>query len=85
MKNDPKNLLENYVQLMEKALEMLKRDPELAQSAEGLTVLENLKKSLRETLNRFCENMDAEMAEGKITDEAILKQYKELRDKIANL
>ncbi len=85
MENNQEDLLENYVQLIGRMLEMMQSDPELARSAVESGVVQEMRQLLSDMLRRFCDSIDADIEAGKVTDSQDNKQYMELRAKINTL
>lgn len=80
--NEEKNVLELYVQMIQMALDIMQKDHEVAREAVEKGLVSKIIDSTKTMLDRLCESFDAEIAAGHITDQALLKQYQELREKI---
>lgn len=70
---------------LEKLVEEMRKDPELAAQVSLMPETQELFDSLHAMLKRFFDAVDAAIAEGKLTDETLLEKYKQLREKFDNL
>ncbi|MBR4499855.1 MAG: hypothetical protein IKP11_04875 [Paludibacteraceae bacterium] len=80
--NEGKNVLELYVHMIQMALDIMQKDPDVAKEAVETGLVSEIIDSAKTMLDRLCDSFDAEVAAGHITDKDLLKQYQELREKI---
>ena len=76
---------EHIFKQLEKLVEMMRQDPELAAQVSLMLETQEFLDSLRAMLKRFLDAIETAIAEGKLTDETLIEKYKKLREKFDNL
>lgn len=83
--NEEKKVLESYVQMIQMALDIMQRDPNVAKEAVEAGLVSKIIDSLKTVLDRLCDSFEKDIAAGRITDQELLKRYQELHEKIKEL
>ena len=80
--NEEQDALKLYVQMIQLALNLMQRDPNVARKAVEQGLVSEFISSAKTVLNRLCDSFDADIIAGRVTDQELLEKYQELREKV---